>query len=221
MQKLTLQAEPRTISGKRVRILRRSGLVPAVIYGHGFDPISVQIPAKEFDHVFKEAGQSTIVYLDLEGTQHPTIIHDVAIDPVKDTVIHADLYKVRLDEKITAPVPVVFIGESPAVKDFGGILVKNINELEVEALPQDLPHEISIDLSILKNIGDHILVKDLKLGAQVTLQAKPDDSIVLVQEPISEEQLKADLEAPVAGSAEDVEVIKKEKTEEEPAEATE
>ena len=207
--------------GKKVRTLRRTGFVPGIVYGHNFEPISVQVDAMDFSKIYKEAGQSTVVYLDVGDQSHPIIIHDVALDPVSDSILHADFYKVRLDEKVTAHIPVVVIGESPAVKDSAGILVKNLNELEVEAFPQDLPHEINIDASVLKNIGDQVTVSDLKLGNKVEIKAKGDEILVLVQEPISEEALKAELEAPATGSAEDVEVIKKEKPEEEVAESEE
>lgn len=213
MEKITLQAQSRAITGRQVKTLRNEGLVPGVIYGHGFNPLTLQVNSKDFEKAYKQAGQSTIVYLDLEGQNYPTIIQDVALDPVSDKFLHADFYKVRLDEKITAHIPVVFVGESPAVKDLQGILVKNINELEVEALPTDLPHEISVDISVLRNFHDSITVGDLKLGNKVELKAKPEDAIVLVQEPRSEEELKAELETPTA-TAEDVEVIKKEKEEE-------
>ena len=125
--------------------------------------------------------------------------------------MHADFYKVRLDERIKTNVPVVFVGEAPAVKDLGGIFIRNINELEVEAFPQDLPHELTIDISALKNFGDKITIKDLKqgLGALAELTTEDDDAIVAaVQEPMSEEELKASLETPTAG-VEDVEVIKR------------
>ncbi len=220
MQKITLQAQSRAIIGRQVKSLRNQGLVPGVVYGHGFNPLTLQVDAKAFEKAYKQAGQSTLVYLDLDGKNYPTIIQDVTLDPVSDKFVHADFYKVSLTEKITAHIPVVFVGESPAVKDLGGILVKNINELEVEALPTDLPHEITVDISVLKNFHDHILVGDLKLGDKVEVSAKPEDAVVLVQEPKSEEELKAELETP-AVSAEDVEVIKKEKPEEEAEEGAE
>lgn len=218
MDKINLSAQSRVAVGSGLRALRNAGFVPGVVYGHNFQPLTVQVPVKDFDAVYKEAGQSTIVYLDLEGQSYPTIIHDVARNAVSDQIIHADFYKVRLDEKITANIPIVFSGESPAVKDFSGILVKNLSELEVEAFPQDLPHEITVDISVLKNLNDHIMVKDLKLSDKVEVKSNLEDTIVLVQEPISEEALKADLETQAVTAPEDVEVIKKEKTEGEESE---
>jgi large subunit ribosomal protein L25 len=147
--------------------------------------------------------------------EYPTIIQDVTKNPLSDELLHADFYKVRLDEKIKAKIPLNFIGESPAVKNLGGILVKNISEIEVEGFPQDLPHQVNVDISSLKELKGHILVKDLPISEKLKVEADPAAIVVLVQEPISEEELKAQLEAPTAPSAEEVEVIKKEKAEEE------
>ena len=138
-QKIELRGNIRTVFGGQVRALRNSGYVPAVLYGKGQEALSLQVPAKDFGRVFKEAGESTLVYVNVDGKVYPTIIHDVSKDPLTDGILHADFYKVRLDEKIKTNVPVVFVSESPAVKELGGIFIRNVNELEVEALPQDLP----------------------------------------------------------------------------------
>ena len=212
MQKINLSAQSRSVVGSGLKSLRNAGFVPGVVYGHNFDPLTVQVPIKDFDSAFKEAGQSTIVYLDLDGQSYPTIIQDIARDAVSDRIIHADFYKVRLDEKITANVPIVFVGESLAVKDFAGILVKNLSELEVEAFPQDLPHEITVDISALKKLNDHIMVRDIKLSNKIEIKGNMEDAIALVQEPKSQAEVDAELETPTV-AAEDVEVIKKEKAE--------
>src|SRR5207247_280146 len=115
--KIELQAQVRTILGSKVKQLRQSGFVPAVLYGRGQQSISIQVPQKDFHKTFKESGESTLVYLTVDGEAYPTIIHDIARDPASDAVIHADFYKVNLDEKIKTKVPVVFTGEAPAVKD--------------------------------------------------------------------------------------------------------
>lgn len=215
MEKITLQAELRNIIGRKVRSLRRQGFVPAVIYGHGFESLPIQVPLKDFEKVYTEAGETTVVYLSVGGKEYPTIIQDVAKNPVSDKLLHADFYKVRLDEKIKAEIPLNFIGESPAVKDLGGILVKNISEIEVEGFPQNLPHRIDVDISLLRELKEHILVKDLSISAKLEVKADPEAIVVLVQEPISEEELKAQLEVPTAPAPEEVEVVKKEKAEEE------
>lgn len=213
MQKVILQAEPRNIIGRQVKSLRRQGFVPAVVYGHGFKPLSIQVPLKDFERVYAEAGESTVVYLNVNGQDHPTIIHDIVRDAVNDKFLHADFYKVRLDEKIHAKIQLNFIGESSAVKGLGGILVKNMSEIEVGGFPQDLPHQIDVDISDLTELRSHIQIKDLPISSKLEVKAEPEAIVALIQEPISEEELKIQLEAPTAATPEEVEVIKKEKPE--------
>lgn len=219
-QKIELNALRRDVTGTRVRHLRTSGVIPAVLYGKGMPAVSLQVPVKDFEKTLKAAGESTLVYLNVDGQAYPTIIHDVTREPVKDAILHADFYKVRLDEKIKTNVPVVFTGESPMVKDQTGIFVRNVNELEVEALPQDLPHEITIDISGMATIGDQILAKDIRLGSGVALTAGPEEIIATIQAAKTQEELEAELAAPTTDVS-TVEEIKKEKEEETPAEGEE
>jgi large subunit ribosomal protein L25 len=217
--KIQLTAENREVIGRKVKTIRKKGMLPAVVYGHNFESLSVQIPFKDFEKVYTEAGESTLVYLNVDGKELPTIIHDVVTDPISDKYLHADFYKVRLDEKIHAKIELEFVGEAPAIKSLGGILVKNISEIEVEGFPQDLPNKMEVDISKLIDFKSHITVKDLPFSSKVAVKAKPEEIVVLIQEPISEEELKAQLETPTT-APEEVEVIKKEKPEGEPAEET-
>ena len=228
--KIELEAQSRSVIGSGLGALRRSGLIPAVLYGKDQEPINIQVPVKQFQKTFKAAGESTLVYvtvdLPAEGQAEagghqtfPTIIHDISRDPASDDIIHADFYKVNLKEKIKTEVPVVFVGEAPAVTGLGGIFIRNVNALEVEALPQNLPHELTIDISVLKKFEDKITIGDLKrgLGDLAELTAEDDDMVIAaIQEPISQEELDKSLES--ESSIEDVEVVEKEKKEEEPAE---
>lgn len=218
-QKIELNAEKREVLGSAVKRLRREGFLPAVLYGKGQESISLQILMKDFNKIYQSAGESTLIYLNVDGKQYPTIIHDISRDALSDEFLHADFYKVRLDEKIKAMISVIFENEAPAVKDLSGIFVRNVNELEVEGLPQNLPHEIKIDISVLKNFGDQILLKNVKLDEGLKLIGSEDEIIATVQEPISEEELQKSLEQTTA-TVDDVEVIKKEK-EEEPVEEEE
>ena len=223
MQKVELKAEKRGMVGKSLNTLREKGVLPAVLYGHEFETTSFQVDYKEFEKVYYRAGESSLVYINLDGQALPVIIHEAVRDAITDKFIHADFYKVNLKEKITAEVQLVFIGESPAVKELAGILVKNINAIEVEALPQDLPHEIEVDISKLKSFSDQILMKDLPLpaGVEIKDKEKMEEIIALVQEPISQEELEKQLEV-TEGGVEEVEVIKKEeKGEEETSEEIE
>ena len=203
VESIELEAQKRELVGKSQNSLRREGFLPSVIYGHNFESIPIQIKYSDFEKVFKKAGESTLINLKIEGSEEPAIIKDIQKDPVSDKVIHADFYKVNLKEKIKAKIPLVLIGESEAVKA-GGVLIKTLSELEVEALPQDLPHELQIDISSLKNFGDHISVKDISLSDKVKIEVNPEDIVALVQEPKEEV-----IEEAAAPSVEEVEVIKK------------
>ncbi|MEK7579631.1 MAG: 50S ribosomal protein L25 [Patescibacteria group bacterium] len=203
MQKIELQAEKREQIGKSLKSLRKDGFLPSVVYGHKFEPIAIKIRYKDFEKVFKIAGESTLITLKIGDSEEPSVVKDIQRDPLTDKVIHADFYKVNLKEKIKAKIPVVLEGESDAVKA-GGILLKTLNELEVEALPQDLPHEFKIDISKLQNIGDQILVKDIAVSDKVKIEADPEDIIALIQEPREEV-----VEEAAPPSVEEVEVIKK------------
>ncbi len=213
MERIELQAQKREIVGKSPNSLRKEGFLPSVVYGHGFEPIPVQIKYSDFENVYKYAGESTLINLKIGDKEEPAVIKDIQKDPVSDKIIHADFYKVNLKEKIKAKVPVVVIGESEVVKN-GGVLIKTVNELEVEALPQDLPHELQIDISRLQNFGDHIQIKDILVSDKVKIEANPEDIVALVQEPREEV-----IEETAPPSVEEVEVIKKEPSVQEGAEA--
>lgn len=195
--------------GSRVKQIRESGLIPAILYGKGQEPIALQVSNKDFNKAFKSAGESTLIYLSVDGQAYPTIIHDIARHPASDAIIHADFYKVNLAQKIKTMIPVAFVGESQAVKD-GGILVRNINEIEVEALPQDLPHEIVFDMATLVTFGDQILLKDAQVGTKVEILGHAEEIVATVQAPISEEALAASLET-TGETVDDVGTVEKEK----------
>lgn len=207
--KIELSAQVRTVLGSKVKQIRESGFIPAILYGKGQEPIALQVPSKDFNKAFKSAGESTLVYLSVDSQTYPTIIHDVARHPASDAIIHADFYKVNLAQKIKTMIPVAFMGESQAVKD-GGILIRNVNEVEVEALPQDLPHEITFDVSALVAFGGQILLKDAQIGDKVEVLGNPEEIIAAVQAPISEEALAASLET-TGETVDDVKVVEKEK----------
>ena len=174
--------------------MRRAGFLPAVVYGEGIGSRSIAIPYKEFEKVRKEAGESTLVKLLIEEEKSPqneftVLIYDIKNDPLKGRLLHADFYAVRMDKKIHAKVPVAFEGESPAVKNEGGILVKVAHELEVSALPQDLPHDLKADLTRLTAIKSRIQVKDISVPQGVHIHADPEEIIAVIEPPRSEEEL--------------------------------
>ena len=171
--------------------LRRQDLVPIILYGRDIkDPLSLVMPLSIFDKVYKEAGETTIIDLKIEGEEkvYPVLIKDLQLDPVTNQHIHIDLYAIKAGEKLHATVPLVFEGEAPAVKDFGSILVTNKNEIEVECLPKDLPKEIVVDISILKEIDSSISVQELKIPAGVEVLDDPEDSVIVATPPAAEEE---------------------------------
>ena len=187
---LTLKAEKRDTNTKPAEI-RKAGQIPAVFYGRKEASTAISIPKIDFLKVWKEAGESTVVTLETpEGTKE-SLIHDVDIDPVSGAPRHADFYVFEKGHKVEVALPIEFEGISPAVKDQGGILVKVLHELEIEAMPKDLPHNITIDISNLLNIGDQILAQDIKLPSGVELKADPEEVIATVSAPREEKEEEA------------------------------
>ena len=188
----TLDAKSRKELGKKAKSLRNQGFVPAILYGWGMDgahPIAVAMP--DFERAWRQAGESAVLLLTLEGHAHNVIIHDVAHDPITDKPIHADFYAVAMDKKIRTRVPLNFIGESTAVKDLGGVLVKVMHDVEIEALPKDLPHELDADISSLLTLRARLLVHDISMPDSVIILAHADDVIAIVEPPRTEEELAA------------------------------
>ncbi len=177
---MELIAQTRNIFGKPVSRLRKSGLIPAELYGHGINNIHLSLPKKEFSKAFKSAGENEIINLILEDKKIPVLIHDVQVDPISQNIIHVDLYQVKMTEKIIVNVPLEFTGEAPAVKEKGGILVKAMQDIKIEALPGNLPHSIKVDLSPLNEIGKSIYVSDLSLPSETKTPLDPQTVVATV-----------------------------------------
>lgn len=181
-----LTAENRNIFGKKLKKERENGRIPAVLYGKNQAAISVFAPFKEFQKLYKKAGETNIIEILLESEKINTIIHDIQFDPLTDLPTHADFLIVKMDEPIEATVQLAFYGDSVAVKS-GGILVKVIHELRIYALPQDLPNEIEIDISKLKTSEDKITISDIVLLKSVSiLDRDPEDVVALIEIPREE-----------------------------------
>lgn len=206
---LTLKAEIRDTKTDPEAV-RQTGKIPAVFYGKKEASTPISIAQTDFLRVWKEAGESTVVKLDTPDGAKESLIHDVDFDPIHGTPRHADFYVFEKGHKVEIELPIEFEGVSPAVKDFGGVLVKVIHELGVEAEPKNLPPHLTIDVAVLKNIGDQVLAKDLRLPEGVTLTGQPDEVIALVAEPREEKEEEA---APIDLS--EIEVEKKGKESEE------
>ncbi|MDO8506945.1 MAG: 50S ribosomal protein L25 [bacterium] len=197
MEKIKIQATKRDILGKQVSSLRREGLIPVVLYGKGKDNMSLSVNKKDFDRAYKMSGGSTIIQVEIDGEKTKNVlIKDIDKSPVSDSILHADFYQVRMSEKITAPIPLSFVGDSKAVIDLGGSLITNKSEVEVECLPGDLPHEIEVDISVLEDFEAVIHLKDIKMPEGVEIKDDIEETIALVEPPRSEEEL-AELEEPV------------------------
>ena len=209
-----LIAERRKSIGHQVKSLRRNGQLPAVLYGADNESQPISVDTKSFGKVLKEAGESTLVELVVDGKKHNVLIHDVQVDPLTDLPIHADFLSVRMDKEIHAKIPLEFIGESPAVKGESGILVKVMHEIEIEALPKDLPHALRVDISVLEELKSKIHVRDLGIPAGVKILGHFDDVIVLIEAPRTEEELKEVVEIPVAEAVAEVKTEREMKTEE-------
>lgn len=204
---ITLNAKIRKEKGKKVGALRERGLLPAVLYGPKIKDQHLTLDLKEFQKAYEEAGESSLLNLKVaEGEEYPVLIHEVQINPINDLPLHIDFYQPNLEEEVEATIELVFEGEAPAVKELGGVLVKSISEVEVRALPQNLPREIIVKIDGLKTLEDNISIKDLAVSANVIILKEPDEVVASVVPPRTEEELKA-VEAP---SPEEVEIIGKE-----------
>ena len=179
MEKLKLNVDPRSVLGKKVKILRRQRIIPANIFGRDLKSKSIQVEEKQFGKAFKQAGETGLLEVKLKEETYPSLISNIKRDPVSGKVIHVDFHKVNLKEKITARVPVKLVGESPAEKSGVGLILHTLSEVEVEALPTDLPHELEVDIETLIEVGQSVLVKDLKID-QSKVEVKNDLEEVVV-----------------------------------------
>lgn len=189
MADLTLKAQQRRIFGRKVRQLRSTGKIPANVFGPKTKSKAVTLDKKELLSLFKEAGETSLVSLTIEGEKTPrsVLITNMHLDPVSNELLHVDLHQVDLMKKTTANIPVETKGEAPAVEQ-GGILVVLLNEIEVEALPADLPEKFELDLTTLNQIGDSILTKDLPVdSSKVEVKVNPEEPIVTIQAAKEEE----------------------------------
>lgn len=213
---MELSAKKREITGKNNKIIRDQGLIPAVLYGPNFASSHVSINLKDFINLYKKAGESTIIDLNIEGEKEPfkVLVKDTQVDPVSGTFIHVDFYKANLEEKVSVAIPIKIIGESPVVKSAQGIILTLLNEITVEALPLDLPHELIVDVSSLSEIGQVVSVKDLPMDHSKVkvLQHHGEDVVLKVDYAVQiekEEEVK---------SVEEIEVLKEKKEDEEETE---
>lgn len=192
MDKIVLTADVRDIFGKKLATNRKDGQLPGILYGNKKDNQPIMLNARDFEKVFDEAGQSTLVELKLDGgAEESVLIQDVNIDPVTGNPVHVDLYRVDMNKTIRTEVPLHFVGEAPAVFQDEGSLLKNIEEVEVETLPAKLPAHIEVDISGLDDFSKSIHVSDLKVPEGVEVLVDGEEMVCKVEPPRSEEEIAA------------------------------
>ncbi len=223
MDKLVLNAQPREITGKQVKRLRREGLIPAVIYGKAVQPIHIQVPLKEMELALTEVGEAALLSLQIEGEKKPrsVLVRDQQRDVITQRILHADFYEVVMTETLRAHVPLVLEGEAPILEEADGLLIQQLEEVEVECLPGDLVPQIVVDVSGLESFDDAIYVKDLAVPPGIEILVEPEEMVVKATPAAAEVEVEEEEEAiPVA--ADEVEVVgKPEKAEAEEAQAEE
>ncbi len=204
MNKYILKAEKRLITGKKLKKLRKSGIVPGNIFGKEIDSLSVQFTSVEFNRVYKQSGETSLIWVSVEGEdkERPTLVQSLSLHPVTDRIVHVDFHQVNLKEKVSAHIPVEITGESDLVNQGLAVIDTQLKEIEVEALPTDLPESLIFDISVLKEVGDNLKVSDVKLPSGVELLTDPEALVVSLgalqkeEEPLAEE---APVEAEVIG----------------------
>jgi len=234
---LSLSAKIRKEVGKKVKSLRKKGIIPGILYGPGIKNlppttfpkngavkrktkkvvggVPLEIDSKEFEKILKEAGESSLIKLQVgdekKNKEFIVLIHEIERDPLTLKPIHIDFYQPRLKEEVEALVPLIFEGESKAVKEFGGTLVKNISEVKVKALPLNLPKEIKVSIEKLRTFEDEVFVSDLKLPEGVKVLKDPREIVAFAAPP---EKVEEELEKPIEEKVEEVEKVEKKKEKE-------
>ncbi len=196
MERLELRAEKRSIIGKKVKRLRREGLIPAVLYGHKTASIPLQVKERELRRVLSQAGGHMLISLKIEGEEEPrtVLVHEIQKDAITGGLLHADFYQVITTEKVTAEVPLVFVGEAPALLGGEAVLVHGLETVEVECLPDNLIESIEVDVSGLKEIGQAIYVRDLKVPPDIKILTDGEERVVEIVRTAPEEEVEEEAE---------------------------
>jgi large subunit ribosomal protein L25 len=208
---LELTLDAREAQGKANKRLRRAGIVPGVVYGKGDGSTNVQVDAKTFEALYRAAGRTSVVKFRLPGASRATsgFIKSVQRNPLSGQAIHVDYYLVNLNVEMDVEVPIAFVGEAPAVEETGGTLLHNLSSVHVKALPNDIPHEITVDVSVLRSLDVAIHVRDLNLNRDLVTVLTDGDTLVATVVPprveVEEEPVVAEGEELEGGEATEVE----------------
>lgn len=214
METHILEASAREQLGKHVKEIRRQGQLPAILYGTGIEPIPLKLDARQTAKVMTGITGSTLIDLNVGGDTHKVIIRDVQRDPITRSMLHVDFLKVAMDVAIRTEVPIELVGSAPAVKEQGGVLVAGINQVEVEALPGDLPDRITVDLGVLAQIDDSITVADLVVAKGVRILNDATDTIAHVIYMAEEEEEVVVEEVEAVGVVAEPELVERHRREE-------
>ena len=218
MEELTLQVTKRDSFGKKTRFLRRQGITPVHLFGHNLESLSLQCNTTELKHIIAQTGTTRLLSLNIDADKQPrsVFIREIQKDTISGQLLHIDFYQVRKDEKIKADIPIVLVGEAPALKEKGRTLTHGVTSLSIECLPDKLPPQIEVDLSPLEEKEQAIYVRDITLSPDITLFTDPDQMLVkvsevrveeVVEEVIEEavEEAEGEAEAPTEEAAEEPE----------------
>jgi len=217
--KVELKVSPRQVLGKKVKRLRRQGIIPANVYGRGLESLAIQVPRDDLVHVLRTAGRNEIIYLRLDGEEpRPTFARQIQRDPVTDAILHVDFYQISLKEKVRMEVPVALVGTAPAEQTYGGTLLHSLDRITVEGLPTDIPSLIEVDVSGLEEIDAAIHVGDLSVPGEVTVLTDPEVVVAKIAPPHVEKEVEEEVvEEEVAEEAAEEEAAPEEEAAEEPA----
>jgi len=201
MEKVILKAELRTITGKKVKNLRIAGKVPAVIYGSEVKTLPITLDKRDTTNTLNKYSGSTILTIDVEGKEHPTLVREIQQDYIKGDLLHVDFLVISLTEKLRTYVSITLIGEAPVLEEYSALIVSGLDQIEVECLPQDLPEVIEVDVSSMEEIGAAIYLKDIPSIEKVEFLSDPEDLIAVasaikeeVEEVIEEDEILEDIE---------------------------
>jgi large subunit ribosomal protein L25 len=215
MEEIVLTANRRNIVGKQVKAIRREGKLPAVIYGHHIDPISIELDLRETARSLTGLAPSALVTVDIDGEKHRTLVREKQRNKITGTLLHVDFLAVSMTEKLRAQVYVEIVGTSPAIRDLNGVLVTGLEVVQVECLPKDLPERITVDISELKEVGDGVYIRNLVVPEEVKILEDPDTMVVLITAQAAvEEEEEVEVEEEVSEEPEVIERIRKEEEEE-------
>jgi large subunit ribosomal protein L25 len=214
MDKIKLTASRRGVIGKKVKLLRKDGQLPAVIYGQNMDPLSVTLDLRETTKILRDVGRSSVLTIEVEGEEINALVRERQREVITGEYLHIDFLAISLTEKVRTQVGIVLEGESLAIKEFNAVLITGLDRLDIECLPGDLPERIVVDISSITGIGDGIYVKDLVISDKVDVFEDPDDMIVVATAPSLVEEEEVVEEEELEEEELEPEVIEKGKREE-------